>query len=69
MNKELFDKGLNVRREVLDAEYVDKSIATADDFNRPMQELVTSTAGARSGTARGWTGAPARSSTWRCSRR
>lgn len=41
MNKELFDKGLKVRREVLGADYVDKSIASADDFNRPMQELVT----------------------------
>ena len=41
MNQELFDKGLKVRREVLGAEYVDKSIASADDFNRPLQELVT----------------------------
>ena len=41
MNQELFDKGLKVRREVLGAESVDKSIASADDFNRPMQELVT----------------------------
>ena len=41
MNKELFDKGLKVRREVLGAEYVDKSIREADDFNREMQELVT----------------------------
>lgn len=41
MNQELFDKGLKVRREVLGAEYVDKSIASADDFNRPMQQLVT----------------------------
>lgn len=41
MNKELFDKGLKTRREVLGAEYVDKSIQSADDFNRPMQELVT----------------------------
>ena len=41
MNQELFDKGLKVRREVLGAEYVDKSIASADDFNRPIQELVT----------------------------
>ena len=41
MNKELFEKGLAVRRAVLGAEYVDKSIASADDFNRPMQELVT----------------------------
>ncbi len=41
MNQELFDKGLKTRREVLGAEYVDRSIATADDFSRPMQELVT----------------------------
>ncbi|MCD6680145.1 MAG: 4-carboxymuconolactone decarboxylase [Burkholderiaceae bacterium] len=41
MNQELFEKGLNVRREVLGAEYVDASIQSADDFNRPMQELVT----------------------------
>jgi 4-carboxymuconolactone decarboxylase len=41
MNKEAFEKGLKTRREVLGAEYVDASISTADDFNRPMQELVT----------------------------
>ena len=41
MDKALFDKGLAVRREVLGAEYVDKSLASATDFNRPMQELVT----------------------------
>lgn len=41
MNQELFDKGLQVRREVLGAEYVDKSLREADDFTREMQELVT----------------------------
>ena len=41
MNKELFDRGLQTRREVLGAEYVDASIRNADDFNMPMQELVT----------------------------
>lgn len=41
MNRELFDKGLKTRREVLGAEYVDASIRNADDFNLPMQELVT----------------------------
>lgn len=41
MNQDLFDRGLKVRREVLGAEYVDASIANADEFNRPMQELVT----------------------------
>lgn len=41
MNQEKFDKGLAVRREVLGSEYVDRSLAAADDFTRPMQELVT----------------------------
>ena len=41
MGSELFEKGLKNRREVLGAEYVDKSIASADDFNMPLQELVT----------------------------
>ena len=41
MDQERFNKGLATRREVLGAEHVDKSIAGADDFNRPMQELVT----------------------------
>ena len=41
MNRELFDKGLKTRREVLGAEYVDASIRSADDFGMPMQELVT----------------------------
>src|SRR5277367_5421466 len=37
----MFDKGLSIRRAVLGAEYVDKAIASANDFNRPLQELVT----------------------------
>ncbi|HSB25764.1 MAG TPA: 4-carboxymuconolactone decarboxylase [Burkholderiaceae bacterium] len=41
MNQTLFDQGLKTRREVLGAEYVDAAIQSADDFNRPMQELVT----------------------------
>ena len=41
MNQELFDKGLKVRREVLGAEYVDNALRNADDFSRPIQELVT----------------------------
>ena len=41
MNKELYDKGLRNRREVLGAEYVDNAIKSADDFTRPLQELVT----------------------------
>ena len=41
MIKELFDKGLVTRREVLGADYVDSSIRNADDFSMAMQELVT----------------------------
>ena len=41
MNQDLFDQGLKTRREVLGADYVDAAIANADDFNRPLQEMVT----------------------------
>ena len=41
MNKELFEKGLGIRRAVLGADFVDNAIKGADDFNRPLQELVT----------------------------
>ena len=41
MDKELFENGLEVRRAVLGTAYVDRAIASADEFNRPMQELVT----------------------------
>jgi 4-carboxymuconolactone decarboxylase len=39
--RDLYDKGLEVRREVLGAEHVDRSLSGASDFSRPMQELVT----------------------------
>ena len=41
MNKELFEKGLQVRRAVVGDAYVDASLHSADDFSMPMQELVT----------------------------
>jgi len=41
MDKETFDRGLGIRRAVLGAEYVDASIAAADDFTKPLQEIVT----------------------------
>lgn len=41
MATDLFEKGLEVRRAVLGKEYVDKSISDADDFDKPLQELVT----------------------------
>ena len=37
--------GLQIRREVLGADHVDRSIAKVSDFSRPIQELVTETAG------------------------
>jgi 4-carboxymuconolactone decarboxylase len=37
----VFEVGLQTRREVLGAEHVDRSLAQATDFARPMQELVT----------------------------
>ena len=43
MFKELFDKGLKIRREVLGAEYVDKAFAAATDFDKPLQEMTTET--------------------------
>ena len=41
MNKDVFDRGLAIRKEVLGKEFVEKSFASADDFNMPMQELTT----------------------------
>jgi 4-carboxymuconolactone decarboxylase len=41
MSKEVYEKGLAIRREVLGADYVDNAIKNADDFNKPLQELVT----------------------------
>ena len=41
MDKEMYEKGLEIRRSVLGKEFVDKAIASADDFNRPLQEIVT----------------------------
>ena len=42
MNKEDFDKGLEIRKAVLGAEYVERSLANADDFMQDFQELLTS---------------------------
>ncbi|MBV8092618.1 MAG: carboxymuconolactone decarboxylase family protein [Acetobacteraceae bacterium] len=40
-NTELFRQGLEVRRAVLGAEYVDGSLARADDFMAAFQKLTT----------------------------
>jgi 4-carboxymuconolactone decarboxylase len=41
MSSNAFEKGLEKRREVLGKDHVDRSLAAADDFTRPLQELVT----------------------------
>lgn len=38
----LFDKGLAQRKATLGAEYVDNTLAGADDFSMPFQEAMTS---------------------------
>ncbi|MDE0754257.1 MAG: carboxymuconolactone decarboxylase family protein [Woeseiaceae bacterium] len=41
MTSKKFEDGLKVRKEVLGEKYVDAALKNVDDFNRPMQELVT----------------------------
>lgn len=40
-NTEKFEQGLEIRREVLGAAYVDKSVDAATDITAPLQKLVT----------------------------
>src|ERR1700675_4985504 len=40
-DKERFDGGMKIRREVLGAEYVDRNMAAADEFTMAMQDLTT----------------------------
>ena len=44
MDKERYEKGLAVRREVLGAEYVDRALKNVGDFDRQFQNLVTEAA-------------------------
>jgi len=41
MDKERFDKGLAIRKDVLGAEYVEKSLANASEFSQDFQEILT----------------------------
>ena len=41
MSSEMFERGLRTRREVLGAEYVDRSLAAADDFMMAFQRITT----------------------------
>ena len=40
MPSEQYERGLEVRREVLGDEYVDRAMANVDDFNRDFQTLL-----------------------------
>ena len=41
MDKAMYDKGMAIRRKVLGDAYVDAALKNVDDFNRPLQDLVT----------------------------
>src|SRR4051794_10251737 len=41
MDKEMFERGFEIRKSVPGAEFTERSFAAATDFNRPMQELTT----------------------------
>lgn len=42
MNDDAYERGLANRRAVLGDDYVTRALASADEFSRPLQELVTS---------------------------
>ena len=41
MSSEMFEKGIAKRRKVLGDEYVDKALASADEFGADLQKLIT----------------------------
>jgi 4-carboxymuconolactone decarboxylase len=41
MDQQTYETGLKIRSEVLGKEYVENSMKSADDFNKPFQEFVT----------------------------
>jgi 4-carboxymuconolactone decarboxylase len=41
MSDDLWEKGLEIRREVVGVDHVERSLASADDFNMPLQEYIT----------------------------
>ena len=41
MSEDRFEQGLQMRKEVLGAEHVERSFANATDFTRDFQELIT----------------------------
>jgi 4-carboxymuconolactone decarboxylase len=58
MSDKLFEDGLKIRKEVLGAEYVEKSLKSAGRYTLPMQELATQAAWGliwtRPGISRKW---------------
>lgn len=41
MSQSAYEKGLELRKEVLGKEHVENSFKSADDFSKPLQDLVT----------------------------
>ena len=41
MSSKMFEKGIGKRRKVLGDEYVDKALASADEFGADLQKLIT----------------------------
>ncbi|WP_096290063.1 carboxymuconolactone decarboxylase family protein [Mycobacterium ahvazicum] len=41
MDRETYQRGLEVRSAVLGEEYVNRALADADEFSKPLQDLVT----------------------------
>ena len=41
MDKDSFERGLETRRQVLGDDYVERALASADEFSQPLQALVT----------------------------
>jgi 4-carboxymuconolactone decarboxylase len=41
MDQKTYDVGLGIRKEVLGKEFVERAIENADDFTKPLQDLVT----------------------------
>ncbi len=41
MKSEKYARGLEIRRAVMSPAFVDKAFADADDFSKPMQDMVT----------------------------
>lgn len=42
MDKDIFERGMQIRREMMGAEQANNEVNNASDFDRPLQELVTS---------------------------